>query len=89
MQHNNAKIFFRRKDTFMKSTPTSHKATPTIPEEEEMETIQPHPPQEEEKEEEQWLKFNDTLVEQFIIDEFTLETECFGGSVRSNSSDPG
>ena len=54
-----------------------------------METIQSHPLQEEEKEEERWLRFNDTLVERFIIDEFTLETECFGGSVRSNSSDPG
>ena len=73
----------------MKAMPSLNKATPTIPEEEEMETIQSHPLQEEEKEEERWLRFNDTLVERFIIDEFTLETECFGGSVRSNSSDPG
>ena len=67
-----------------------NKATPTIPEEEEMETIVPRlllPPAETEKEEEQWLKFNDTLVEEFIINESTLETECFGGSVRSSSSE--
>ncbi|XP_019859988.1 PREDICTED: ubiquitin carboxyl-terminal hydrolase 24-like [Amphimedon queenslandica] len=86
--HYYAFIKTKGKNTFMKATPLLHKATPTIPEEEEMETIQLHPLQEEEKEEEQWLKFNDTLVERFIIDEFTLETECFGGSVRSNSSDP-
>ncbi|XP_019857623.1 PREDICTED: ubiquitin carboxyl-terminal hydrolase 24-like [Amphimedon queenslandica] len=86
--HYYAFIKTKGKNTFMKATPSLHKATPTIPEEEEMETIQTHPLQEEEKEEEQWLKFNDTLVERFIIDEFTLETECFGGSVRSNSSDP-
>ena len=67
-----------------------NKATPTIPEEEEMETVVPRlplPPAETEKEEEQWLKFNDTLVEEFIINESTLETECFGGSVRSSSSE--
>lgn len=67
-----------------------NKATPTILEEEEMETVVPRlplPPAETEKEEEQWLKFNDTLVEEFIINESTLETECFGGSVRSISSE--
>ena len=39
-------------------------------------------------EEERWLKFNDTIVEEFLLMDSTLESECFGGSIKSNTADP-
>ena len=47
-----------------------------------METVQPL------TSEEIWLKFNDTVVEEFAMTENTMESECFGGSLKTNTSDP-
>ena len=47
-----------------------------------METVQPLTL------EEVWLKFNDTVVEEFAMTENTMEAECFGGSLKTNTSDP-
>ena len=55
---------------------------PTIPEDEEMET------QPQMNKIDLWLKFNDTIVEEFQFADSVLETECFGGSIKTNSSDP-
>ena len=30
-----------------------------------------------------WFKFNDTVVEEFEMNESTLEEECFGGSYKA------
>ena len=35
-----------------------------------------------------WLKFNDTIVEEFAMTDSALEAECFGGSIKTSSSDP-
>ncbi|KAH9366681.1 hypothetical protein HPB48_008132 [Haemaphysalis longicornis] len=35
----------------------------------------------------QWYKFNDTTVEQFDLNDSTLETECFGGTYKAKVSD--
>ncbi len=54
-----------------------------IPEDEEMEvTKQPSHVLE------RWLKFNDTLVEEFVFTDSLLEAECFGGAIKTTSSDP-
>ena len=34
-----------------------------------------------------WLKFNDTLVEEFDLNDSTLEAECFGGSLKNSNSE--
>lgn len=34
-----------------------------------------------------WYKFNDTTVEQFDLNDATLETECFGGTYKAKVSD--
>lgn len=34
-----------------------------------------------------WYKFNDTTVEQFDLNDSTLETECFGGTYKAKVSD--
>lgn len=34
-----------------------------------------------------WYKFNDTTVEQFELNDATLETECFGGTYKAKVSD--
>ena len=61
---------------------SSTSTIPTIPEEEEMET------QPQINKIDLWLKFNDTIVEEFQFADSVLETECFGGSIKTNSSDP-
>ena len=35
-----------------------------------------------------WLKFNDTIVEEFAMTDSALEAECFGGSIKTSSTDP-
>ncbi len=32
-----------------------------------------------------WLRFNDTLVDEFVLNDNALESECFGGSYKSKS----
>ena len=56
----------------------------TIPEEEEMDTTQSSPGESEDR----WLKFNDTLVEEFVFTDSLLEAECFGGTIKTSSADP-
>lgn len=34
-----------------------------------------------------WLKFNDTTVEEFDMNDTTLEAECFGGTYKAKSYD--
>lgn len=34
-----------------------------------------------------WLKFNDTTVEEFEMNDTTLEAECFGGTYKAKSYD--
>ena len=29
-----------------------------------------------------WLRFNDTLVDEFVLHDSALEAECFGGSYK-------
>ena len=29
-----------------------------------------------------WLRFNDTLVDEFVLNDSALEAECFGGSYK-------
>lgn len=36
-----------------------------------------------------WLKFNDTTVEEFDMNDKTLEAECFGGTYKAKSYDSG
>lgn len=36
---------------------------------------------------ERWLKFNDTLVEEFDLNDSTLESECFGGALKTTNPD--
>lgn len=36
-----------------------------------------------------WLKFNDTTVEEFDMNDATLEAECFGGTYKAKVHDSG
>lgn len=36
-----------------------------------------------------WLKFNDTTVEEFDMNDTTLEAECFGGTYKAKVHDSG
>ena len=36
-----------------------------------------------------WLKFNDTTVEEFDMNDGTLEAECFGGTYKAKTYDSG
>jgi len=36
-----------------------------------------------------WFKFNDTIVEEFDMNEDSLEAECFGGTYKANVYDTG
>ncbi len=36
-----------------------------------------------------WLKFNDTTVEEFEMNDTTLEAECFGGTYKAKAYDSG
>ena len=38
---------------------------------------------------EKWYKFNDTIVEEFDMNEDTLEAECFGGTYKATVYDTG
>ena len=38
---------------------------------------------------EKWYKFNDTVVEEFDMNEDTLEAECFGGTYKATVYDTG
>ena len=38
---------------------------------------------------EKWYKFNDIIVEEFDMNEDTLEAECFGGTYKANVYDTG
>ena len=38
---------------------------------------------------ERWYKFNDIIVEEFDMNEDTLEAECFGGTYKANVYDTG
>jgi len=40
-------------------------------------------------EKEKWYKFNDTIVEEFDMNEDTLEAECFGGTYKATVYDTG
>lgn len=35
-----------------------------------------------------WLRFNDTVVEEYVFTDVLLEAECFGGSIKTSSADP-
>ena len=35
-----------------------------------------------------WIKFNDTIVEEFVFTDTLLEAECFGGTIKTTTSDP-
>ncbi len=67
-----------------------HDVITTIPEEEEMEVTTQQQQQQQSVPEslDRWLKFNDTLVEEFVFTDALLETECFGGAIKTSSSDP-
>ncbi len=32
-----------------------------------------------------WLRFNDTIVDEFVLNDSTLEAECFGGSYKTKA----
>lgn len=34
-----------------------------------------------------WLRFNDTVVDEFAMNQASLESECFGGSYKAKTSD--
>lgn len=34
-----------------------------------------------------WFKFNDTFVEEFEMNDSSLEAECFGGAYKANVYD--
>ena len=34
-----------------------------------------------------WLRFNDVVVDDFVMNQASLESECFGGSYKAKSSD--
>ena len=73
-------FFFYRKV----APPEEKIITSSIPEEEEMEVAKPSPPQVPSR----WVKFNDTIVEEFVFTDAVLEAECFGGTIKTTSSDP-
>ena len=78
MQFDSMKIILVFKESLLTSCP--HRRTSTssaIPEEEEV--LQGSA--------DRWLKFNDTLVEEFDLNDHTLESECFGGSLKNSNSE--
>ena len=38
-------------------------------------------------EEPMWYRFNDTMVDEFVMHDEALAAECFGGSYKSRSGD--
>ena len=34
-----------------------------------------------------WLRFNDIIVDEFVMSDSALEAECFGGSYKPKSTD--
>ena len=36
----------------------------------------------------QWFKFNDTVVEEFVMTEDNLDAECFGGTYKAKIIEP-
>ena len=35
----------------------------------------------------QWLRFNDVLVDEFTMNDVAVEAECFGGTYKTKAND--